>query len=45
MRPFAGRITRIGDQLDAETRTVQARIVLANANGQLKPEIDRKSVV
>jgi len=39
MRPFAGRITRIGDQLDAETRTVQARIVLANANGQLKPEM------
>lgn len=38
-RPFPGRITRIGDQLDAETRTVQARIVLANANGQLKPEM------
>jgi cobalt-zinc-cadmium efflux system membrane fusion protein len=38
-RPFAGRITRIGDQLDAETRTVQARIVLANTHGQLKPEM------
>lgn len=38
-RPFAGRITRIGDQLDAETRTVQARIVLTNTHGQLKPEM------
>lgn len=38
-RPFAGRVTRIGDQLDAETRTVQARIVLANTHGQLKPEM------
>ena len=38
-RPFNGRITRIGDQLDAETRTAQARIVLANAHGQLKPEM------
>jgi len=38
-RPFSGRITRIGDQLDAETRTVQARIVLANGHGQLKPEM------
>lgn len=38
-RPFTGRITRIGDQLDAETRTVQARIVLANTHGQLKPEM------
>lgn len=38
-RPFAGRLTRIGDQLDAATRTVQARIVLANPRGELKPEM------
>lgn len=38
-RPFPGRIARIGDQLDAETRTVQVRIVLTNASGQLKPEM------
>jgi cobalt-zinc-cadmium efflux system membrane fusion protein len=38
-RVFNGRLTRIGDQLDAETRTVQARIVLANPRGELKPEM------
>ena len=38
-RPFPGRLTRIGDQLDAATRTVQARIVLANPRGELKPEM------
>jgi cobalt-zinc-cadmium efflux system membrane fusion protein len=38
-RPFTGRLTRIGDQLDAETRTVQARIVLPNPRGELKPEM------
>lgn len=38
-RPFPGRLTRIGDQLDAPTRTVQARIVLPNPRGELKPEM------
>jgi cobalt-zinc-cadmium efflux system membrane fusion protein len=38
-RPFAGRLTRTGDQLDAATRTAQARIVLANPRGELKPEM------
>ena len=38
-RPFAGRLTRTGDQLDPATRTVQARIVLANPRGELKPEM------
>ncbi|MFN0106250.1 MAG: efflux RND transporter periplasmic adaptor subunit [Bryobacteraceae bacterium] len=38
-RAFPGRVTRIGDQLDAATRTVQARIVLANPRGELKPEM------
>ena len=38
-RPFAGRLTRTGDQLDPATRTVQARIVLDNPRGELKPEM------
>jgi len=38
-RPFAGRLTRIGDQLDPSTRTVQGRIVLSNPRGELKPEM------
>lgn len=38
-RPFSGRLTRTGDQLDPATRTVQARIVLANPRGDLKPEM------
>lgn len=38
-RSFPGKLTRIGDQLDPETRTVQARIVLANPRGELKPEM------
>lgn len=38
-RPFPGRLTRTGDQLDPATRTVQARIVLANPRGELKPEM------
>lgn len=38
-KPFPGRLTRIGDQLDPATRTVQARIVLSNPRGDLKPEM------
>jgi cobalt-zinc-cadmium efflux system membrane fusion protein len=38
-RPFQGILTRIGDQLDPATRTIQARIVLANPRGDLKPEM------
>jgi len=38
-RPFPGRLTRTGDQLDPATRTVQARIVLENPRGDLKPEM------
>ncbi|MBM3784581.1 MAG: efflux RND transporter periplasmic adaptor subunit [Acidobacteria bacterium] len=38
-RPFTGRVTRIGDQLDAATRTVQARIALNSSGGALKPEM------
>lgn len=36
---FSGRIVRFGEQLDAETRTVQARVELANPSGRLKPEM------
>jgi membrane fusion protein, heavy metal efflux system len=38
-RPFPGRLTRIGDQLNPEMRTVEARITLANPRGELKPEM------
>lgn len=38
-RPFAGRLVRLGEQLDPATRTLQARIELPNAGGLLKPEM------
>lgn len=38
-RSFTGRITKIGDQLDPATRTIQVRVELANAGGMLKPEM------
>jgi cobalt-zinc-cadmium efflux system membrane fusion protein len=38
-RKFMGRIGRIGDELDASTRTAQARVDLANPAGLLKPEM------
>jgi cobalt-zinc-cadmium efflux system membrane fusion protein len=38
-RVFMGRITKFGEQLDPETRTVQARVELANNGGRLKPEM------
>ncbi|MEZ5351763.1 MAG: efflux RND transporter periplasmic adaptor subunit [Bryobacteraceae bacterium] len=38
-REFRGRVTKLGEQLDPETRTVQARIELANPTGLLKPEM------
>ncbi len=36
---FSGKIARLGDQLDAETRTVPVRIVLANPGQRLRPEM------
>jgi cobalt-zinc-cadmium efflux system membrane fusion protein len=36
---FAGRVDHIGAMLDKETRTVAARIAVANADGRLKPEM------
>jgi len=38
-QPFTGRIARIGDQMDAATRTVPVRIELTNPSGRLKPEM------
>lgn len=36
---FNGRVSHIGAMLDKETRTVAARIEVANADGRLKPEM------
>jgi cobalt-zinc-cadmium efflux system membrane fusion protein len=36
---FAGRVTQIGEKLDAETRTVPVRIEVGNRDGRLKPEM------
>jgi cobalt-zinc-cadmium efflux system membrane fusion protein len=36
---FHGRVTLIGDTVDAQTRTVKVRAELANPNGRLKPEM------
>jgi len=36
---FSGRITRIGEMLHPETRTVEVRSVVDNRSGKLKPEM------
>lgn len=36
---FAGKVTYIGGTMEKETRTVLARIEVANADGRLKPEM------
>ncbi|MGC8761595.1 MAG: efflux RND transporter periplasmic adaptor subunit [Bryobacteraceae bacterium] len=38
-RPFMGRVLRINEKLDPETRTVQAIIEIDNRHGLLKPEM------
>lgn len=38
-RPFAGRIGKVGEALDPETRTVHVRVELNNPRGLLKPEM------
>ncbi len=38
-RTFAGRLVKLGEQLDPSTRTIQARIELSNPQGMLKPEM------
>lgn len=36
---FTGRITKFGDQLDAETRTLPTRVELVNSGRRLRPEM------
>ena len=36
---FSGRVGHIGAMLDKDTRTIAARIEVANADGRLKPEM------
>jgi len=38
-KTFAGRIVKIDEKLDAETRTVPVRVEVDNRNGLLKPEM------
>jgi cobalt-zinc-cadmium efflux system membrane fusion protein len=38
-RTYTGRVTRIGDVVDAETRTIKVRAELRNPGGQLRPEM------
>lgn len=38
-RAFAGRVTKIDEKLDPETRTVQVRVEVDNRQGLLKPEM------
>ncbi len=38
-RKFSGRVGKIGEKLDAETRTVQVRVEMDNRLGLLKPEM------
>jgi len=38
-RPFAGRIGKIGEALDPDTRTVKVRVDVPNSGGRLKPEM------
>jgi membrane fusion protein, heavy metal efflux system len=44
-RQFPGRIERLAEELDPETRTVQVRIALANPGGALKPESYAKAAI
>ena len=38
-RTFTGHISKLGEQLDPQTRTIQVRIDLPNPEGLLKPEM------
>jgi membrane fusion protein, heavy metal efflux system len=44
-RQFPGRIERLAEELDPETRTIQVRIALANPGGVLKPESYAKAAI
>ena len=36
-RPFTGRVTHVGRQVEAESRTIPVRVELANPDGSLRP--------
>jgi multidrug efflux pump subunit AcrA (membrane-fusion protein) len=38
-REFTGRILKLGEKLDPETRTLQVRVAIPNPQGLLKPEM------
>jgi membrane fusion protein, heavy metal efflux system len=38
-QPFPGRIAKLGESLDPQTRTVKVRVAVANKAGRLKPEM------
>lgn len=38
-RKFAGKVLRLGERLDPQTRTLQVRVLLPNAGGLLKPDM------
>lgn len=38
-RAFSGRVLRLGESLDAATRTLKIRVLVPNAGGALKPEM------
>ena len=38
-RNFSGRILKLGEELDPETRTLQVRILVPNLRGLLRPEM------
>ena len=44
-RQFAGRVLKLGEQLDPDTHTLQVRILVPNAKGLLKPEMYAEALV
>lgn len=42
---FAGKVGHLGASLDKDTRTVAARIEVANADGRLKPEMFATAII
>jgi cobalt-zinc-cadmium efflux system membrane fusion protein len=38
-RKFSGRVLRLGEQLDAATRTLRVHVLVPNQHGLLKPEM------
>jgi cobalt-zinc-cadmium efflux system membrane fusion protein len=42
---FSGRVGHLGASLDKDTRTVAARIEVANADGRLKPEMFATAII